>query len=383
MKTVKLFDLDAYIFNFTAQVLSCERDKKGYRVVLDRTAFFPEGGGQYGDRGVIAGVSVLDTQSEEGIIYHLTDAPIEVGKEVRASLDKDRRFNFMQNHTGEHIVSGLVHEKYGFDNVGFHLGEEFATLDFNGILNREQLDEIELAANGRVWENLNVRAYYPQIDELIKIDYRSKKELEGAVRIVEIENTDICACCAPHVQKTGEIGAIKLLETEKMRGGTRIVLKCGRFAALDYQDKFKNVSDIAVRLSVTPQKSAEAVAGLEEKLRAEKIISSSLKRRICEMIIAFSGGLTALFEPGLDRAMICELADGLHNTHGGIRAVFSPEGEGFAFAICGEEDKLGDFFAEMKLQLAVRGGGRGAMVQGSVLATEEEINGFFNKYFAR
>ncbi len=378
MTTERLFDLDSHIFEFAATVLSCEEKSGKFYTVLDKTAFFPEAGGQYGDRGVIENANVLDTQIKDGIIYHITDAPLAVGASVYCKLDRKRRFGFMQNHSGEHIVSGLVYEKFGFQNVGFHLGEELATLDFDGMLDRKSLDEIERLANERVWQNLDVRAYCPTADELKKINYRSKKELEGDIRIVEIENTDICACCAPHVKKTGEIGLIKLLLTEKMRGGTRIGLKCGGFALSDYQNKFSNITDISVRLSAKPENAAAAVQVLEDKLKAEKAAANELKRSLCSLLVSSAEpSVPYVFAEGLDRVALCSLADRLYRTYGGVRAAFSPENGGFTLAFCGQEGELSALFGRFKSCLNVRGGGRGEMVQGSVSASRDDIEKFF------
>lgn len=378
MSTLRLYDENSHLSQFSATVLSCERVQNGFAVVLDKTAFFPEGGGQYGDRGFIDDATVFDTQISNGIITHFTDKPLKVGSTTCGRLDFARRHAFMQNHSGEHIVSGIVHAKYGFDNVGFHLAENFVTLDFNGLLDRTQLDEIEVLANERVWQNLSVRAYYPNSDELERLEYRSKKELEGAVRIVEIENTDICACCAPHVLKTGEIGIIKLLDTEKMRGGTRIVMKCGAFALKDYQNKYSNIHAISAQLSAKPENAAEAVERLEERLNAEKSAVSELKRQIVEHTVnSFNKTKTALFLQSADRAQLQALADLLHKTYGGVRAVLAPAGEGFAFALCGGEAELCELFTRFKQSFSVRGGGRGEMVQGSVLAEKTALEEFF------
>lgn len=380
MTTVRLYDENSHLSEFTATVLSCEKCDGGFSVVLDRTAFFPEGGGQYGDRGRLNDAAVLDTQILCGTVHHITDRPFNTGDTVRGSLDFKRRFAFMQNHSGEHIVSGIIHSLYGFDNVGFHLAEDFVTLDFNGVLDRAQLDAVENIANERVWQNLDVRAYYPSNEEIRQLEYRSKKALSGAVRIVEIENTDICACCAPHVSKTGEIGIIKLLDTEKMRGGTRILMKCGAFALADYRDKYSNIHSISARLSAKQENAAQAVEQLEQKLNAAKGETAELKRRMAAQIInSFDSDRMFLFQDNLDRSDIQSLADGLHRTYGGVRAVFSPAQNGFAFAICGGEEELSALFAEFKGALCVRGGGRDGMVQGSVSAAREEIVEFFEK----
>ena len=221
MKTEKLYEVDAYISSFEAAVISSEKDKRGYKTVLSRTAFFPESGGQPSDTGSISGVEVFDVQIENGEIVHYTALPLTAGEAVCCEIDFERRFVFMQNHTAEHIVSGLVFAEYGFDNIGFHLNESEVTFDFNGFFTAEQLAKLELEANRRVWRDLGVKTYRPGALELKKINYRAKDGIEGDVRIVEIEDTDVCACCAPHVKSTGEIGIIKFLGTEKQHGGTR------------------------------------------------------------------------------------------------------------------------------------------------------------------
>ena len=158
--------------------MDCKPCETGFAVTLDKTAFFPEGGGQAGDKGIIDDVNVFDTRIENGVIYHYTDKPLNVGVTITGKIDFDRRFGFMQNHTGEHIVSGIAHKLYGVNNVGFHLGEDIVTLDFDRELTREQLDEIERLANSKVWQNLPVTAYYPIDEELNNTDYRSNRFID-------------------------------------------------------------------------------------------------------------------------------------------------------------------------------------------------------------
>ena len=375
---IKLYDNDAYTKEFTAEVLECNECKKGYEILLDKTAFFPEAGGQPADKGTIDGIEVTDVQIREETVYHYTKTPIEVGKTVEGVLNFERRFNFMQNHSGEHIISGIVNRLYGFDNVGFHLSEEFATIDFNGTLDREQLDEIERLANKCVFENVDIKAYYPTDSELKNIKYRSKKELDGAIRIVEIGNTDVCACCAPHVRKTGEIGIIKLLDFERMRGGIRIIFKCGNFALLDYQNKYKNIAEISALLSAKQNETAAAVKQLDEKLILQNQEIQNLKKRLINIIVA-SGDADkkAAFYEGFDVKELQLLADSLHKNYGGLKAVFSKTEQGFNFAICDEAESLDEFFKGFKSSFNVRGGGRNGMVQGSVVASADELKSFF------
>ena len=374
----KLYEQNAYIKEFKAKVLAQEKCDDFYKIVLDKTAFFPEGGGQAADVGTLGGVVVFDVQIENDTIYHYVKDFLEIGCEVEGKIDFDRRFNFMQNHTGEHIVSGIAHRLFGVNNVGFHLGEELVTIDFDKELTREQLNEVEFLANQKVWQNLPVKAYFPTDDELKSTDYRSKKEIDGAVRLVNIQDVDICACCAPHVAFTGEIGFIKLLDTEKMRGGIRIILKCGKFALDDYRSKFENVAEIAAMFSAKQENAAEAVKKFDEKFALANQKLTELKKKIAELTVAgVSGDETCVFVEDCEVKDLQLLADKLHKKHGGIKAVFSGSEDNYSFAICGEDSELQEIFANFKSQFSVRGGGRGGMVQGSVAASRENINSFF------
>ncbi len=376
MITEKLYDIDSHLSTFDATVLSCAQENGEYIITLDRTAFFPEAGGQPSDKGVIDGVKVHYVSIEENQIFHHTKEPITVGKHIVGTIDFTRRHRFMQNHTGEHIISGILHAMYGFSNVGFHLNEEFATLDFNGELTRTQLDEVEQLANQKVWNNLAVRCYYPTPDELSALEYRSKKELEGDIRIVEITDTDMCACCAPHVKNTGEIGIIKLLDTERMRGGTRVILKCGDYALADYRKKYENAVHISALLSAKQDEIAVAVDALQSKLDGEKEAHTQAVGRMLSFMIA-SASTNVIFADNLDTKELQMLADGLHKTKGGLCGAFSKREQGYAFAICNEDVALQTFFADFKTKLTVRGGGRGGMVQGTVFADKEQIKLFF------
>ena len=376
--TEKLYDADSHLCEFTARVTECKECDGGYAVILDRTAFFPEGGGQESDRGVIDGASVLDVQINNGEIYHYTNAPLTVGETVKCKLDRERRFRNMQNHSGEHIVSGIVHRLYGCNNVGFHLGADM-TVDFDRELTRKQLDEAERLANRAVYENVRIRTYYPPEDELKKLDYRSKLELSENVRLVEIEGYDLCACCAPHVKRTGEIGIIKILDYFRNKGGVRIFIKCGSDALADYGVKYDNVLKISNLLSVKQQDTAAAADRLSDENRMLKQELSGLKKRlIAAKSDSFSpdGEITCIFEDGLDIKELQLFADALHKKCGGIRGVFSGCGNGYSFAICGGEP-LDGFFAGFKQKFSVKGGGRNGMVQGTVFASRPEIENYF------
>ena len=380
--TVKLYDEDSHLREFTATVVSCEEISSNYVVVLDRTAFFPEAGGQSADTGFLNGVKVYDVQIDDEIIYHYTTSPLTKGEAVTGVIDWERRFDFMQQHSAEHIVSGVAHKLYGCENVGFHLSDDIVTLDFDKVLSNEQLAKLEELANKAVFDNKKFTTYYPDDDTLKNLSYRSKKQLDGAIRIVEIEDTDMCACCAPHVNFAGEIGIIKLLGTEKLRGGIRIELKAGGRALADYNCKYENVLKISNMLCVKQNEAADAVQKLTEQIADLKYQLNGFKKQaIDNKINNFKplSDITACFEEELEMKDIQMYADTLFKKFGGIRAAFSrKEDNGFAFAICGEADKLNVFFTEFKAKLTVKGGGRGTMVQGTVTATENEIINFFN-----
>ena len=264
--TEKLYYQNSHLFAFDAVVLDCREEKKGYSVVLDRTAFFPEGGGQLADTGTLGGVRVTDVHERGEEIRHYTDAPVTVGETVHGELDTEQRLRRMQNHSGEHILSGLVHNAYGYDNVGFHMGADCMTIDFSGELEWQQLMEIETMANAVVRENLPVRAWFPEEAELAHLPYRSKKELEGAVRLVSIPGIDLCACCAPHVSYTGEVGLVKILNSERHRGGVRLSVLCGMDAMEECRRRQESAAAISALLSVP----RDAVVAGTERLLAER-----------------------------------------------------------------------------------------------------------------
>ena len=268
----KLFYKDTHIVDFEATVTDCILDEKSglYKIVLDRTAFFPEEGGQTADRGTINGAEVLDVRIRDDLIFHIMENPIRIHETVSGHVDWAQRFDFMQQHSGEHIVSGLVHKYYHFDNVGFHLSVNEVTLDFNGELSLAQLRAIEQEANAAVWKGLPVNISFPSKDELAALDYRSKKELSGSIRIVEIPDIDICACCAPHVENTAQIGLIKVTNVQSHRGGVRVNICCGSRALSDYTEKQDSVSDISVQLSARQSDVAGAVKKLRDDMQKQK-----------------------------------------------------------------------------------------------------------------
>lgn len=378
--TEKLYDKDSYMSEFTAKVLDCKPSCDGFAAILDRTAFFPEGGGQSADTGSIGAVRVLDVQEKDGIITHYTDAPLEVGKEYNCVLDFEKRFRKMQNHTGEHIVSGLVHSLYGFDNVGFHLGSVDVTMDYNGVLTREEILKIEYLANKACAENLEVVTGYPAQSELSDMQYRSKLDLSENVRIVEIPGYDVCACCAPHVAKTGAVGMIKLLDFIKYKGGVRIHMKCGLDALDDYNDKYRNVSEVAARLSVKQTEVSEAVLRLEGELSEKKREYACLMKKYILSkleVLPVKDGNLIVFEDGLDAETQRAAANEGKKRCSGVFGIFSGnDADGYRYILASDNVKLREYVKE-NIKLRGGGGGTDEMMQGMYKCVRAEIEKAF------
>ena len=380
--TDKLYYESSHRKDFEAQVISCEPEGEGYKVVLDKTVFFPEGGGQYADTGILGGVHVLDAQEKDGIIYHYTDGALTPGEIVKGEIDWEKRFESMQQHSGEHIISGIVHGRFGYNNVGFHLGADYCTMDFDGPITKEQLKEIEEEANRIVYKNLNIEILYPTKEELKDLTYRSKIEIEGQVRIVNIPGVDICACCGPHVTHTGEIGMVKLLSVEKFREGVRIEMICGK-RVLDYLNMVNDQNhQISVKLSAKMDKIAQAVERLqEENFRLKGQVGQMVDDMCRKEAERYAGsGSVLIFMDGMDVDSVRKLADAVTQTCQGCCAVFSKNADGsFKYAMGEKDGDLRQFTKEMNAKLNGRGGGKPFFVQGSVQATEEEIRRFFEQ----
>lgn len=379
--TVKLFYEDSFMDKFTATVLSCEEGKNGYRVVLDCTAFFPEGGGQFGDTGFLDGIRVTDTREKQGVIWHETEAPLEVGAVVEGVLDFEQRFERMQQHTGEHVVSGIVHALYGYDNVGFHLGDELTTLDFNGELTPEQVQEVELRANRAVFANIPVEVMYPTKAELAKMDYRSKIEIEGQVRIVNIPGVDMCACCAPHTRTIGEIGLIKLLSCDRHRGGCRVVMVSGMRALMDYRTKQQGVNEVSVALSAKPEKIGEAVLHLKEqqnrmRMQLNQIQAVYLKEKL--EAIGAEDKYVCIFEEDMDNVAVRNFINDAMERCSGICAAFVGTDEsGYRYILGSKTVDMRAFSKKLNEKFGGKGGGKPEMVQGSLVGERAAIEAVF------
>lgn len=378
--TQRLYYEDSHLNTFTATVVSCTPGKHGYDVVLDRTAFYPEGGGQPGDRGFLGGVPVTDTHEREGLVIHYCAAPLEAGDLVEGRIDWDYRFSLMQQHSGEHILSGFIHEAYGYNNVGFHMGADCVTIDFDGMLTPADLRELERKTNRYITQNHPVNILWPDKDTLKTLPYRSKKELTGDVRIVEFPGADLCACCGVHVKMTGEIGLVKILSCQKFHEGVRLEMLAGE-KALDYlfpcYEENKKVSGL---LSAKPLETAAATERMcrelaDVKFRAGKLEDTVFAQKAESLR---SAGDVLLFEEGLTPDGVRRLTDAIFQICGGTAAVFSKTDTGYQYAIASYED-IRSFVKDMNAALNGRGGGKPNFCQGSVGASEAEIRVFFKE----
>lgn len=380
MKTRKLYYEDCHLARFRARVLSCEEQEKGYAVILDATAFYPEGGGQAADTGTLQRVAVLHTREAGETVVHLCAEPLTVGETVEGILDYGARFARMQQHTGEHIVSGIINRRYGFHNVGFHMGNESITIDFDGVISPADLPEIEAEANGAIWKNLAVKCWVPSEEELPTVSYRTKKALPWPVRIVEVPGFDSCACCGIHVAFTGEVGLVKLLSAIPCRGGTRIEMACGKQAMDILNRVFDQNRQVSHAFSAKIFETGEAARRMNEMLAQQKYRLAGLEKQIFTAIANryANRGDVLHFQDDLDSSAVRELADAIAETCGGTAAVFSGgDPEGYAYCLVTRSGDLRAFVKEMNAALQGRGGGKPICQQGRVMATKAEIEGFF------
>ena len=383
MKIERLYEVDPYIREFDARVMACEQVKDQYRILLDRTAFFPEGGGQPGDRGMIGEALIKDTHEKDGMIWHYSDRMLNVGSEVHGKIDWDFRFSNMQNHAGEHIVSGLIHGKYGYDNVGFHMGSEAVTLDINGELTKEQVKEIEKEANGAIEANIPIQVFIPEKRVLEQMEYRSKKELDGDVRIVEISGYDRCACCGTHPLRTGEIRLIKILSVQNYKGGVRIAMLAGNRALEDYMDKHESVVDISHLLSSKTGEITGAVERLLKEIGDLKYTMVQMKREIMEKKAEaqeITGKAVCVEENEFKGNELREYANMLSERAEKVLAVSGGTDSQRRYVLIDKRGGAKTLGQEIQKLFAGKGGGSPQMIQGTMSGNFEEIKGWFEQH---
>ena len=379
--TERLFDLDSKLCEFDAEVISCNQTDEKYEILLDKTAFFPNEGGQTSDTGTLGGANVLNVVERHGEIFHICDSPIDAGAKIHGKIDFSHRYYNMQNHTGEHIISGLVHAKYGYENVGFHLSREGMTVDFSGELTREQLDEIEELANRVIYECHPIKCYYPTAEELTGISYRSKLENLENTRLVVIDGVDVCACCAPHVYNTGEVGIIKILDFIRYKGGVRLNVICGMAALYDYREKYNQCKAISNALSVKQNEVFEATQRLLDTIDGYREKLYFAKKSLRELKLAsldYTDGNIILFEDDGDVNDSRELINSAMSKTQGVCACFvGNDKDGYKYIAASNTQNMREVATKMKNSLSARGGGSEKMIQGSTPETKEKIQEFF------
>lgn len=382
METKKLYYVNSHLSQFFGRVLCCQPCDRGFQVILDQTAFYPEGGGQAADTGTLGTVRVLDVRERGGAIVHLCDGPVTVGQTLEGTIDYCLRFDRMQQHSGEHIVSGLINRRWGFHNTGFHMGTESTTIDFDGVIPAEALPELERLANEAVWQDLEIHCSVPAPEELPAIPYRSKRALPWPVRIVEIPGYDICACCGTHVARTGEIGIIKLLSVIPFRGGVRMEMACGNRALGILNRAYDQNRQVSQAFSAQWQETGEAARKMNELLSQYKFRITALERQIFAATAAgYTGaGDVVHFEDGLDNVAVRELADAIAQVCGGTAAVFSGSDDaGYAFCLVSRTDDLRSLGKDLTRSLNGRGGGKPDCQQGRLQSPREAIAAFFSR----
>lgn len=381
--TEKLYDTDAYATNFEATILQVEPTSKGLCLILDKTLFFPEEGGQNCDKGILIlneteyAVKYAGLEKRNGVevICHYVEGDetvFDMGDKVKGKIDWQDRYDKMQNHSGEHVLSGIIHNEFGFDNVGFHLNDELFTMDFNGVITKEQLEFLEKRANEIVMENVAVYGEYLPDEELAVLAYRSKKEIEGAVRIVTIEGYDKCACCAPHVKSSIEIGLIKIVKAENWKGGMRLTVLCGSRAYKDYAKKHEILQTLSRSFSTSEDKLANVVEGLKNNLSDLEFKMADLECRMATEKLLQSP--VQFFETLSSKALTKAMDDAMKQKPSELFMVFVGNDEnGYRYVAGSLEQNVEEVGKTLRENLGAKGGGRGPMVQGMVSAKKVEI----------
>ncbi|MBM6828659.1 alanyl-tRNA editing protein [Anaerotignum lactatifermentans] len=381
METKKRYYENAYEQEFTSKVLDCREKGKDWAVILEETAFYPEGGGQPADTGYLNDVRVKDVREKDGEILHITEEPLEIGTVVTGKIDWNHRFDLMQNHSGEHILSGVICGKYHCENVGFHMGKDAVLIDFNAKIPPEDLPGLEEKANEAIWRNTQVLSYYPTPEELDALEYRSKKALSGQVRILEVPGYDRCACCGTHVAYAGAVGQVKILSAQNYKGGTRLEIVSGMRALADYQLKNRNAAQISELLSVPPNGIAKAVASLKEERDALRQTLHKMKWGMLHRMAEDIGmdEKQAFFLRDMEAKDLVHFADIVLEKTGGTAAVFSNAGTGYAFVLMSRKEDMRQLAAELREAVGGKGGGKPESVQGRTEAKPAQWKKFLEE----
>ena len=378
MHTIKLYENDSYIKDFSASVVSCDKTDGGFLVVLDKTAFFPEGGGQDADKGEINGIEVLDVQIKNDIIYHKLEKAFEIGSTVDCKIDWDTRFSRMQNHTGEHIVSGVIHRTFGYNNVGFHMNDSLVTFDVDGPLTDEDIKLVEKKANEAIYANNSIKAIYPTPEELPDYDYRSKLDITEGVRLIEIENTDLCACCEPHVARTGEVVIIKIVSCIPYKKGARIEMLCGALALNDYMNLHNANKQIMNMLSAKRFETPDAVERIQNELGAARAENKKLSGELAmlKMEKHIRDNKVCVFIDGASYDELRNCSNTLIEEYEFCYLFSNADENNYIYVVSSKENNVRELVQNLNKAFNGKGGGRDTYAQGKITATKEDIKTF-------
>ena len=374
--TERLYLVDSHLFENECTVLSCEPAKEGFDVMVDRTVFFPNKGGQPCDTGILGGVKVVDVRESGDELILRTEGPLPVGETVTGHIDEKRRLDIMEQHTGEHVLSWCAYKLFDAVNVGFHCALTYATLDLDKPLTPEQVTEMEDMANGLVRRNLPVTAaIYESEEDLKGVPLRKHAEgLIAPIRVVSIEDADSCTCCAPHVHSTGEIGAIKIVSAVAYKGGMRMTFLCGGRAMKQFQKLQTAVDAIARKVSTAGDEVLSAVEKQEAELKAVKKEKADLTARLEGYLTA---ELKAQAEDVKGKKLLVKLTDTDPKRlrplalatlpEKGLTLLLTERNGQLSYVLCANGLKLdmGELIPAVNLALGGRGGGRGTLAQGS------------------
>lgn len=388
--TQKYYEADAYRREADAVILAAEPDGRGGgKLALDSTVFYPEGGGQPADHGTLTlpdgtRLTITDVHEQGGVIWHRVDALPDTaapGTAVTGRIDWAWRFDKMQQHTGEHILSGILHQMFGAENVGFHIGSDAVRMDTSVPISAEGLREAELAANRIVWQNVPVLITYPTREELARMTYRSKKEIEGQVRIVTIPGADVCACCGTHTAATGAVGQIKILAAENYKGGVRLSIVCGERVLLAAQAMRQRQADIGALLSAKPSETAHAVHRVYDEYTALKFAHFGLCSELFDALAAqVAPGADAIrIVPGLDPDGLHRLAARLSEATTGLCAALTANEKGTGYCLAQAGGDVRALTKALNTALNGRGGGKPGICQGSCAAAPEQVETFLKE----
>lgn len=371
----EIFYQDSYLKEYDTKVVSCVKEKDLYKVILEETIFYPEGGGQSSDLGKIEDANVIQVKREKDEIVHYIDSTLEVGQKVHLTIDWARRYDHMQNHTGEHILSGIIQKLYGYENVGFHMDEEKIQADYDGVLTQENIEEIEYQINEVIHQNIPVVETYPTSEELVNLEYRSKKELSGKVRIVSIDGVDICACCGTHVKSTAEVNLIKILSFEKHKTGTRIEMKCGVRAFKDYKMKHNQNTELFQLFSSKPDGVASAVRKQNEEYHAlqkqfVELANIYLKQRVDSFEQA--DFIVDILDLPISVQSIREYVNAL-TAKASVVCVLTKKDDRYFYMLASEKENVSALSKKMNQVFNGKGGGKDHFAQGSIASNLEEL----------